>query len=422
MKNILLISVFLLLYSAVFSQQVIGNWQGNMEVNGQQIPVIFHFDKDSSAQIKGTWDSPKQKAFGLPISTITIETDSVFLSIKMIGGSYKGKFIGNDSIAGMWYQGGGKILLNFSRFTENINTLKTNFLPNEKEIGIISSGVKLYGTLFSKNNDQKLAIVIAGSGPTDRDGNNPLGVDANSYKMLAQSLDSENIATFRYDKRGVGKSISFNQKEDQLVFEDYIKDAQRIFNFLHDTLGYINIYIIGHSEGSLIGMVAAQKKNKVRGFISLAGSGRPIDKVIKEQVKKQLPDSIQKEVTHILNELKKGKQVDQISDPLLPIFRRSAQPYMMSWLKYSPATEIKKVNSYVLIIQGTCDKQVNVKDAEFLHAANKKSRLQVIPLMTHTLKNTDENCNDKNNITYTDSSLPLNIKLVNDIVAFIKKH
>lgn len=422
MKQFLTILFAIFLSSPLFSQNIIGNWKGNIDVSGNQIPIVFHFYKDSTGKVDGKWDSPKQKAMNLPFSGIDIKGDSVHLAIKMITGSYEGKFIGNDSIGGMWHQGGGKIALNLSRSSETVENKKTHFHPNEKEVAITSAGgSKLYGTLLSKNNQQKLAIIIAGSGPTDREGNNPMGVDAGSYRMLAYSLDSQNIATFRYDKRGVAKSIPSDFNESDLVFDDYTKDAEKIFDYLHDTLGFKDIYFIGHSEGSLIGMIAAQKK-KVKGYISIAGPGRPIDIVIEEQIQEQsAPDSLQKKTAFIFNELKKGKEVpvNEIPEQLVPLFRKSIQPYMISWLKYSPEKEIKKLNCPILILQGTCDIQVKETDAKILHNANKKSTLDIIPSMTHTLKDAGKNCADQQN-TYTDDTLPLNKLLVNDIVNFIK--
>ncbi len=405
-----------------FSQGLQGNWIGNIEFNGQNIPIVFHFYKDSTGSLSGKWDSPKQNVRGLPFSEINVDKDSVHLGIKMINGSYAGKFIGADSISGMWQQGAAQLPLNFSRSAENfIEEAKGKLLPNEKEIAItISDGSKLYGTLFSKNNNQKLAIIIAGSGPTDRDGNNILGVESNSYKLLAQSLDSENIASFRYDKRGVGKSISSNVSEENLLFEDYINDAEKIFRYLRDSLGFKDIYILGHSEGSLIGIAAAEKV-KVKGLISIAGAGRPIDEIIEEQINNQLlPDSLKKKTEEIFASLKDGKKVNDVPDVLNSIFRKSVQPYMMSWLKYDPAKEIKKLKCPVLILQGSCDTQTKVTDAENLHHSNAKSEMDIIPLMTHTLKNADEGCKDDNRKTYTDPSLPLNKQLVNDIVEFIK--
>ena len=417
-----MISILILACSSLFSQNIVGNWKGNIEVNSTQIPIVFNFYKDSAGKIDGKWDSPKQKAMNLPFSGININGDSVHLAIEMISGSYEGKFIGNDSLAGMWHQSGGKLPSNFSRSTENNEAGKTSPLhPGEKEISITSPiGSKIYGTLLSKNKDQKLAIVIAGSGPTDRNGNNPIGVDANPYKMLAYSLDSQNIATFRYDKRGIAKSTILNFNESDMVFDDYVKDAGEIYDYLHDTLGFKDIYFIGHSEGSLIGMIAAQKK-KVKGYISIAGAGRPIDVLIEEQANtQQWPDSLKNKTAFIFSELKNGKEVNDIPTPLMPLFRKSIQPYLISWLKYSPAKEIKILSCPILILQGSCDIQVKVEDANNLHNANKKSALNIIPSMTHTLKDAGKDCVDENK-TYTDGSLPLNRMLVNDIVNFIKK-
>jgi hypothetical protein len=406
----------------LFSQNIIGNWKGNIDVNGNQIPIVFHFNKDNSGKIEGKWDSPKQNAMGLPFSAININGDSVHLDIKMISGSYNGKFVNEDSIGGTWEQNGNQLPLNFSRSTESTVSEKQNSAyPNEKEIAIYSAGgSKLYGTLLSKNNQQPLAIIIAGSGPTDRDGNSAISAPTNEYEMLAHSLDSQNIASYRYDKRGIAKSTIANFREGDLVFDDYVKDAQKIFDYLHDTLGFKNIYFIGHSEGSLIGILASQK-SKVKGYISVAGAGRPIDVILEEQMQKQpIPDSVKQQIPQIFNQLKQGKEVNNIPEMLAPLFRKSIQPYMISWLKYSPQNEIKKLKCPILILQGGCDIQVKIEDADNLHDASKKSILYIIPNMSHTLKNAGKDCVDENK-TYTDSSMPIDNKLVEDIVKFIQK-
>ncbi len=420
----ILLSVVILVFNYFFSysQNISGNWKGNIVVNGHAIPIIFHFYEDSLGKLNGRWDSPSQNANNLPCSAIDISVDSIKIGLKIVSGFYNGKFITKDSIAGMWHQGNGVLPLDLIRFIDSSQPARKDVHPNEKEISVSSaSGSKLSGTLLSKNNRQKLAIIVAGSGPTDRNGNNPMGDKADSYEMLAHALDSQNIASFRYDKRGVGESIPDDFNESKLVFDDYINDAGKIFDYLHDTLGFKDIYFIGHSEGSLIAMVASQKK-RVKGFISVAGAGRPIDEVIEEQAKAQhAPDSLNTAIALIFNKLKNGKEVYDVPASLYTIFRRSIQPYMISWLKYSPSEEIKKLNCPVLILQGICDTQVKIVDAENLHNANKNNFWDLIPLMTHTLKNADSECNDENNKTYMDPSLPLNQKLVKDIVDFMKK-
>ena len=422
MKHLAISFLFICMSASVFSQNISGDWKGNIDVNGNHLPIIFHFQKDDSGKIDGKWDSPKQNATGLPFSAINLKNDSIHLIIKMVAGSYDGKFINTDSIAGIWEQNGNKIPLNFSRSSQIVEpAIPVSVYPGEKEISIISAGgSKLYGTLLSKNNQQKIAIILAGSGPTDRNGNSTMAQPTNEYEMLARSLDSQNIATFRYDKRGVAKSAFPDFKEKNIVFDDYVKDVEKIFDYLHDTLGFKNIYFIGHSEGSLIAMLASQK-NKVKGYISIAGAGRPIDVILEEQMKHQpLPDSVKQQIPAIFNQLKQGKEVDNFPTDLAPLFRKSVQPYMISWLKYSPEKEIKKLKCPILILQGSCDIQVKEEDANNLHEANKKSTLDIIPFMSHTLKNAGKNCIDQTS-TYTDGDMPINKLLVEDIVKFIEE-
>ena len=409
--------------SSLFAQDISGNWKGNIEMNGMQIPIIFHFTKDNSGKITGKWDSPKQNAMGLAFSGIDVKDDSVKLDIQMINGFYNGKLVNKDSISGIWHQGGVELPLNFSRSEGDIPEEKntTAVYPNEKEISITSGlGTPLYGTLLSKNNQQKIAIIIAGSGPTDRNGNSSMSTPTNEYQMLAHSLDSQNIATFRYDKYGVSKSLPSSFKESDLVFDNYVKDAENIFDYLHDTLGFKNIYFIGHSEGSLLAMLASEKK-PVKGYISIAGAGRPIDLILEEQLQKApFPDSVKQQIPLIFNQLKSGKTVDNYPESLANVFRKSVQPYMISWMKYSPEIEIKKLKCPILIVQGSCDIQVQIEDANNLHNGNKKSVLDIVPDMSHTLKNAGKDCVDEDK-TYTDGSMPIDQKLVADIVKFIKE-
>ena len=404
----------------LFAQKIIGNWTGHIDVNGTELPIVFHFNKNTEGKTEGKWDSPKQNAHGLPFSSISADDDSVHLGVSIVSGSYEGKFVGNDSIEGTWTQNEHEITLNISR-TNGDEKTKIKPYPGEKEITISSAaGTKLYGTLLSKNKEQKLAIIVAGSGPTDRDGNSTISSATYEYQMLAHDLDSQNIATFRYDKRGIAKSAYAGMKEGDMVFEDYVKDAEKIFDYLHDTLGFKNIYFIGHSEGSLIAMLASEKK-KVEGYISVAGAGRPIDEIIEEQMQKQpLPDSVKQQIPMIFNQLKMGKEVENIPSDLNMLFRKSIQPYIISWMKYSPQKEIKKLKCPILILQGGCDIQVKEVDATNLHEANKKSTLDIIPNMSHTLKNAGKDCVDENK-TYTDGSMPLDKMLVSDIVKFIEK-
>ena len=223
-------------------------------------------------------------------------------------------------------------------------------------IAVTVKEVKINGTLLPASDKQKIVIIIAGSGPTDRNGNSIAGLNSNTYRLLAEALQKNNIASFRYDKRGIAKSAYKNFREKDLVFDDYINDAKEIFFYLKDSLGYKDIYFTGHSEGSLIGMVAAEQTTP-KGYISLAGVGRTIDLIITEQVTAQYP-AIAKQTDSLFNILKTKGKIDSVPPYLLSIFRPSVQPYMISWMKYDPKAEIKKLNLPILILQGTCDIQV----------------------------------------------------------------
>ena len=272
------------------------------------------------------------------------------------------------------------------------------------------------GTLLVPNDGSKtVAIIIAGSGPTDRDGNQNF-LKSNNLKKLAESLTKNGIATFRYDKRTV-KQIRSGRIDPNTMFEDFVKDASDIIDYFKNDARFDNIYIIGHSKGSLVGMIAG--KDKIDGFVSLAGAGQPIDEVITEQVNKTAP-MFTEDTKRVFGILKEGNTTDDFPVALASIFNKQIQPFMMSWMKYNPQEEIAKLDMPILIINGTKDLQVSVAEAELLHKAAPKSELNIIEKMNHVLF-TIEGDDLENSKSYNEAFRPINDELISTIVKFIRK-
>ncbi|QEC75931.1 alpha/beta hydrolase [Mucilaginibacter ginsenosidivorax] len=277
------------------------------------------------------------------------------------------------------------------------------------------------GTLaIPKNVTGKIpvVIIIAGSGPTNRDGNSPkLGLATNAYKMIANELGKSGIASLRYDKRLVGKSVS-STTEDQLRFEDYVEDGVNLINFLTDDERFSRIIILGHSEGSLVGMLSSIDQ-PVKGFISVAGAGDSADNILTEQMKSQ-PTHISEGFKRMLDSLKKGKTTDNIDPSLYFIARPGIQKYLMSWFRYDPTRAIKRLKIPILIVQGTTDLQVKVSNAEKLKKAKSDAVLEIIPEMNHVLKDAPAD-KDKNMATYNEPDLPLKPEFIKAVISFVKK-
>ena len=297
---------------------------------------------------------------------------------------------------------------------------RNNSVFSESEIVLETSTGKIFGTLVVPGNvrTSPVVLIIAGSGPTDRNGNSPLGVQTYTYKMIAENLAENGIASLRFDKRGIAQSRSAMTAESDLRFETYINDVNEWISLLKSDKRFSSIIILGHSEGSLIGMVAAEQ-SKVDGFISIAGAGRSADIILKEQLENKLPQQLMDESNKILDSLKAGKTVSNVNLVLASLYRPSVQPYMISWLRYDPAMEISKLKIPVLIVQGSTDLQVAVKDANLLSAAKPDAKLLIIENMNHVLKESDSD-QQKNMATYTNPVLPLKSGLAEEIISFIK--
>ena len=293
---------------------------------------------------------------------------------------------------------------------------------SRQEAELAIAGGTLKGTLFTPNNVKRPAVVliIAGSGPTDRDGNSPLLAGKNnSLLQLADSLAARGIASLRYDKRGVAKSQIKGFKEEQMLFTDGVSDAQGWVQWLREK-GFRKIYIAGHSEGSLVGLIAAQSE-KIKGFISIAGVGRPIDVVLREQLAAGAgPDSLKLLANRYLDTLMSGQRIAKPNPFLFSLFRPSVQPYMISWLRYDPQQLIRSLQLPVLITQGTHDMQVTETDAMLLARAKPDAKLVIIEHMNHVLKEVKSSAKTDNMASYSNPGLPVMIQLVNAIDQFVK--
>lgn len=276
----------------------------------------------------------------------------------------------------------------------------------------------LNGSLYTPSQQSKklnLVILIAGSGPTDRDGNQ-MGLVNNSLKLLAEALANNGIAVYSYDKRIFAQMASGKLDEASLSFDNFIDDAKAVIQYFKNQKKYNSITVAGHSEGALIGMVATN--GNADGYISIAGAGRPIDEVLLEQIEKQAP-FLKEEVQKNLETLKNGTTFELKNQMLASLFRASVQPYMISWIKYNPQTEIKKLQIPTLLINGDKDIQVSVQDAQLLQQAKLNAQLHIIQNMNHVFKEIKGD-DAENKAAYTNPDLPISIELSSIITTFIR--
>jgi pimeloyl-ACP methyl ester carboxylesterase len=298
------------------------------------------------------------------------------------------------------------LTFHFFSFSQDTNPLETNVIINEHIEGSLllpASGIS-----------DKLVIIIAGSGPTDRNGNQNF-LKSNNLKKLAQGLSKENIASFRYDKRIV-KQIRKGKVDNNIMFDDFVIDANSVIDYFSTQDTYKSIYIIGHSQGSLVGLLALS--DKITGFISLAGAGNSIDLVIMDQIEKMAPGLVA-DSQKVFDILKEGKTTTDYPPALASVFNIETQPFIANWMQYDPKEIISKTEIPILIINGTKDLQVSVDEAKSLQEANENAKLEIIENMNHVLFFI-EGDDLENSKSYNESFRTLSPGLIEAITSFIK--
>ncbi len=264
-----------------------------------------------------------------------------------------------------------------------------------------------------------VALIVAGSGPTDRDGNGPT-LRTDSYRLLANALASRGVAVARYDKRGVGASAAAAPSEKDLRFETYADDAAAWLDFLRADGRFNRLFLIGHSEGSLLGMLAAQR-SKLDGFVSLCGPGRPAPALLHEQLTNNAPAALVAQSDAIVAKLERGETVSDVQPSLLTLYRPSVQRYLISWFHYDPRIEIAKLKVPIAIVGGQYDAQVPAHDAHLLGDAAPAAKVTIVAGMSHPLKHVDGMSQAQQLPAYSDPARPIDPAVPATIAALVKR-
>jgi uncharacterized protein len=279
--------------------------------------------------------------------------------------------------------------------------------------GVVSGSLVMPKTVTDKI---PVMIIIADAGPTDRDGNNAkTGVNANTYKLLANELGKKGIATVRYDKRFVGSSTT-TIKESQLHIEDYSDDAVSLMTLLDNDVRFSKVVLFGHGEGALVAMLAGYDQSEKGLIIAEAFADRG-EKIMNDAMKEK-PKFLADEFKAIMDSLKKGKTTDKVDPSLYYIARPSIQPFVMSYCRYDPIKSLKVIKVPIFILQGTTDLTVPVTNGDRFKKAKSDAFYMQVKSMNHILKDAPADP-DQNTATYDKPNLPIKPELVNGIVEFI---
>lgn len=281
----------------------------------------------------------------------------------------------------------------------------------------------LKGTLLMPASRPSATIlIIPGSGPTDRDGNNPLGIRAGPYRLLAEGLAAKGVATIRIDKRGMFESRAAVADANAVTVPDYAADVHQWAKAARARTGARCVWLLGHSEGGLVAMAAAQEPADICGLILVSAPGRRLGEVIREQLRANPANApVLDQAFAALDSLEAGRRVDTkaMNPALLPLFAPQVQGFLISLLSYDPARLLGAVAKPVLIVQGERDLQVSVADARRLAAADPKARLALVPGANHVLKAVESDDRAANFASYGNPDLPLAPGIVDAIAAFV---
>ncbi|WP_412528116.1 alpha/beta hydrolase [Burkholderia lata] len=281
----------------------------------------------------------------------------------------------------------------------------------------------LKGTLLSPGTgDAPVVLIVPGSGSTDRNGNAPSWLQASTYRLLAEGLREEGIASVRIDKRGMYGSLQAVPDANDVTIDEYAADVHSWVAAIRARTGVSSVWVLGHSEGGLVALLAARQSADIAGLILVSAAGRPLGPVLRQQLQSNPANApVLENALSILESLEAGERVEatRIDPALMPLFRPQVQRFLMSELTIDPAALLAGYMKPVLIVQGARDIQVTVQDAELLQRANPQAEMALIADANHALKTVRTADLQENLAAYSNPDLPLADGVVEAISAFV---
>ena len=282
----------------------------------------------------------------------------------------------------------------------------------------------LAGTFEDAGKEAPVVLMIPGSGPTDRDGNNPHGITAASIRLLADALAARGVSSVRIDKRGMFGSKAAVADANKVTIGDYASDTHSWVAAIRKQTGAKCVWLLGHSEGALVALTAAQQPEGLCGVISVSGAGRKLGDVMREQFRANPANApLLDSALSAIDSLEQGKHVDvsNMHPALQKLFAPQVQDFLIDMFRQDPARLAAATKLPILIVQGERDLQVSTSDAKALAAAQPNARLVLVPQMNHLLKDVPGDDRAANFATYSDSSLPVDRAAVEAIANFVKR-
>jgi pimeloyl-ACP methyl ester carboxylesterase len=292
----------------------------------------------------------------------------------------------------------------------------------ETEIQAAGPFGALRGTLIVAAPSAPVVLIVPGSGPTDRDGNNPLGVKASTYRLLAEALAARGVSSVRIDKRGMFASAAAAPDGNNVTIDDYAADLRSWNAAIRQQTGARCVWLAGHSEGGLVALAAAQKQHDICGIILIATPGRPLADVMRAQLKANPANApVLEDALSAISKLEAGQKIDVSAyhPALQGLFAPPVQGFLISLFSYDPAALLRGRDQPILILQGESDLQVGLEDAKRLASANPRAKHVLLPEVNHVLKRATAEDRAANMATYANPDLPLAPEVAVSIAQFV---
>lgn len=400
MKKLFLITSTILITLSTYGQDITGQWNGILKVQGTQLRLVLHINQTDNGY-KSTMDSPDQGAKDIPVSLTSFENSILIFEVAAIGVTYSGTLNSEGMIDGIFKQMGQSLPLSFSRKEVKKEELirpqepKKPYPYYSEEVSFTNAKdtITLSGTLTlpSKEGNFPIVVMITGSGPQNRDeellGHKP-------FLVIADHLTKKGIGVLRFDDRGTAKSTGDFNSANTIDFASDVHSAVEYLKTRKD-INQQKIGLVGHSEGGLIAPIVASESEDIAFIVLLAGTGisgydilllqtemiskangmdesdlkvelaflkGALDIIIKDgnvdKLKTSLTDYAQNGLKEHPELLPEGMDMEGFIKNYVD---QLVTPWMQYFLKYNPASSLTNVKCPVLAINGEKDLQVPAK-------------------------------------------------------------